>query len=495
MYAMVLTSPKQTVSKTINKIGKGRGSNKLVNSLTRTLNENPGLIRGATYQLVDIIKSEKNTLSGFVFDALLNIAEIDPGPLKNVSETLVKIIQHSDDRLDIPSTLKAMDILSIVTIGYPDQMQPYIPVLFNKIHHPSGNVRSASYFMLDTIAKSRPEYFLDYTPDLVKCLHGLNNDERIYGIRLIGEIATDYPDIFDEFCNTLHVLAYNYPSMEVRTAAYDVFHRFKLPEKKDEEDLHEFEKDFIGQEDIASDNGDFEMVADELSRRIQGIDFESSAVDLLTSMGMGHLIVKPDSVGSEVHNTGQESVEQIHAEPEPLKKMPPKPEPDDEFPELELQRIECMLADPVIKSRMSVLKNISEFEAEHGPREPDDTSDEQLSEISKVMIQLIISELSEEEWVIHVDLTTKNGTVIAASDPASLDEQVRKRIYEMLNLEGAQRLGFRNRVSIELPTKQLMALVINSDYVLITATKTDIQFGMVLYELTKAAEKIETILK
>ena len=111
------------------------------------------------------------------------------------------------------------------------------------------------------------------------------------------------------------------------------------------------------------------------------------------------------------------------------------------------------------------------------------------------MVQLIISEMSEEDWILNVGLTTKKGTIIAAHDPDYLDDYIRKRIYEMLSYGGLEKHGFMNRVTIELSDKHLMGILIDSDYILFVFTKTDIQFGMVLYEITKTAEKIRELIK
>jgi predicted regulator of Ras-like GTPase activity (Roadblock/LC7/MglB family) len=501
---MVFNSPKQTLSKTINKMVKGQGNQKQVESLTKIIDENPELIEIATNQLIEIIHSEKKRISSFVFDALLNIAERDPEPLGNASVDIIKIIRTSEEKLDIKNTLKALDILSILTISHPKRMRPAIPVLFNKIHHSNSNIRSASFFILDMIAKSQPESFLNHTPDLVKCLHGLNNDERVYGIRLINKIVADYPDIFDEFYSSLYVLAYNYPSTEVRSEAYEIFQRFKLHEKKAEVELHEFEKDLIGLDDFHSEEADFEMVVDELSERIEGIDFESSAADLIKSLGMGHLIVKPEYMDTEVEET---KIEQEPQEQVPLEKLPPKPETDEKTPEIELQRIEYMMVDPIIRAQMSFLRDVSEESTEqldsntNDPKvesiaqEPIDEDFEKLSEMSKEMVQLIISEMSKEDWILNVGVTTKKGTIIAAHDPDSLDDYIRKRIYDMLSYEGLEKHGFMNRVTIELSDKQLMGILIDSNYVLFVFTKTNIQFGMVLYEITKTAIKIRELIK
>ena len=65
----------------------------------------------------------------------------------------------------------------------------------------------------------------------------------------------------------------------------------------------------------------------------------------------------------------------------------------------------------------------------------------------------------------------------------------------MLSYEGLEKHGFMNRVTIELSDKQLMGILIDSNYVLFVFTKTDIQFGMVLYEITKTAIKIRELIK
>ena len=58
-----------------------------------------------------------------------------------------------------------------------------------------------------------------------------------------------------------------------------------------------------------------------------------------------------------------------------------------------------------------------------------------------------------------------------------------------------QKEGFRNRVSIELSDKLMVALSIDHEYILTVFTVPDVQFGIVLYQLNRTADKLEQILQ
>ncbi|MCL7415931.1 MAG: hypothetical protein M8349_07750 [ANME-2 cluster archaeon] len=552
---MVFGSPKKNVDHNIKKIEKGHGDKKTVDSLKKALNDHPELIEDIAIQLIGIIQTDKKETFSYCLEVLLDIAEIEPELLANSADAIIKIIQMSEeDGLDNNSILTALDILSILASGYPQLMEPVVSVLLRKMKNPNSQIRSATYYILDIISKSYPEFYSDHTLDLIRSLHGLNIDERVYAVRLIGEIARYSPKVIDESYDVLSALANKHPDTKVRQEALDVLTKFKMEEKtpeliidEPEEDLLEFETDFIGIDEIRSEDEDFARMADDLAERIQGIDFESSAVEMLRSLGMDHLIVKtefketksleekeiirPDTQEIEIITPNETSIEEVTgpkvdekyeeiAVP-PLKKLPEKPNIETKVPhEHALKRIEQLVTDPNIKPRLSPVKEITQKDVIEPPTpeitsetvpapetktevptppEPEvaiQTTVEPLPDITIEMLYTIFTELSNEDWVRSVCLTTHDGTLITASEPEFMEQNMLKKICGMITLEESMspQKGFRNRISLELSDKLLVAMSIDENYNIIMLTKPDVQFGMVLYELNKTADKIEQII-
>ncbi len=169
---MVFGSPKKHVANSIKKIKKGHGSQKVVRSLNKTLIEHPELMEDAVYQLVGIIQTDKVENFTYVIEVLLNIAEVEPDLLANSSDAIIRILEFSEDSLDTNYILKTMDLLGILASRYPELMQPSVKILLPKLNNFNTQIRSASFYILDIIAKPYPDYFSNYTLDLIRSLHG-----------------------------------------------------------------------------------------------------------------------------------------------------------------------------------------------------------------------------------------------------------------------------------------------------------------------------------
>ncbi|MDF1532745.1 MAG: hypothetical protein P1P72_10595 [ANME-2 cluster archaeon] len=359
---MVFSSPKKTVDNNLTRIEKGQGSKKIVVSLKKALKEDPELIEDTALALIRIIQTDKKETFGYCLEILLNIAETETELLVNSIDAFIKIIQIPDDNaLDINSILIALDILSIIVSVSPDLMQPAVPELLKKMRSSNSQIRSASYYILDTISKSNPEFFSNYTLDLIRSLNGLNVDERIYAIKLIGEIAQYSPKVIDDSYNVLKDLSSKHPSLEIRQQAHDVLKKFSVDEATPEvkTELLEFEKDFIGLNDINSEEMDFAELADDLSERIKGIDFEASAVAMLKSLEMDHLIVEPEY---RTHKTLTKEVEetiQVNEDTDEVNAISKKLQTNLEI-ETELHRIEQLVMDPIIELRLSPVEETTQ---------------------------------------------------------------------------------------------------------------------------------------
>jgi predicted regulator of Ras-like GTPase activity (Roadblock/LC7/MglB family) len=242
---MVFSSPDKQAIKAIIKIGEGRGNKKLVDSLIKNINAHPELIRGTASGLLKIIEARKIETYGFCVDVLLNIARTKPEVLMRSSETIILVIRMSADSHDANTTLKAMDILNIL-IGHRNElMQPVVPVLLKRLNDRDNHIRLLAYQMLDDIGTVHPEFFSEYTVDLIRSMHSVNDDEQIYAAKLLRKVAS--------------------------TSSNLISHDIDM--------------------DIESKDGDFAAVADELAEMMKKIDLEAYASEMLESIGMGNLIV------------------------------------------------------------------------------------------------------------------------------------------------------------------------------------------------------------
>ncbi len=242
---MVFNSPDKQAIKAIKKIGEGRGNKKLVDSLIKNISAHPELIRGTASGLLKIIKARKLETYGFCVDVLLNIARTKPEVLIRSSETIILLIRMSADSHDANTTLKAMDILNILISHRNELMQPVVPVLLKRLNDRDNHIRLLAYQMLDDIGTVHPEFFSEYTVDLIRSMHSVNDDEQIYAAKLLRKVAS--------------------------TSSNLISHDIDM--------------------DMESKDEDFAAVADELAEMMKNIDLEAYASEMLESIGMGNLIV------------------------------------------------------------------------------------------------------------------------------------------------------------------------------------------------------------
>lgn len=242
---MVFNSPDKQAIKAIKKIGEGRGNKKLVDSLIKNISAHPELIRGTASGLLKIIKARKLETYEFCVDVLLNIAKTKPEVLIRSSETIILLIRMPADSHDANTTLKAMDILNIFISHRNELMQPVVPVLLKRLNDRDNHIRLLAYQMLDDIGTVHPEFFSEYTVDLIRSMHSVNDDEQIYAAKLLRKVAS--------------------------TSSNLISHDIDM--------------------DMESKDGDFAAVADELAEMMKNIDLEAYASEMLESIGMGNLIV------------------------------------------------------------------------------------------------------------------------------------------------------------------------------------------------------------
>ena len=226
-------------------------------------------MQDVVYQMVRVIRTDKVENFTCAIEVTLNIAEVEPDLLADSSDAIIRILEFPEDSLDINYMLKTMDILGMIASRYPELMQPSVKIFLQKLNNSNTHIRSASFFILDLIAKPYPEYFSNFTLDLIRSLHGLHIDERLYATRLIGDVARISPNLIDESREVLSDLAYKHPDTTIRQEAHDVLKKFEVEDKatteEPEEEPLDFEKHYISLIDIKTESNDFGEMADVLA--------------------------------------------------------------------------------------------------------------------------------------------------------------------------------------------------------------------------------------
>ncbi len=156
----------------------------------------------------------------------------------------------------------------------------------------------------------------------------------------------------------------------------------------------------------------------------------------------------------------------------------------------EVTEIEAEVTETEIVDQGFTKIEVSEVNAEPEPKlDIIKTVSAPLPDISIEMVHAIFSELQGEDWIRNIGLTNLDRKLITAIDPVTMNSNLLYKIIDLLSLEKCltRKEGFRNRVTIERSDKVLVAMSINTDYIMVVFTKPDVQFGMVLYQLDKTA--------
>lgn len=447
--SMIFGSPEKKVIKIIEKIENGQGSHKLVISLNEILNEHPNLNEETSYRLIDIIRTHNTETFGYALDVLFKIAERETDLLTNSADVIIESIQ------------------------YPKLMQTAIPVLLEKFNNQNSSLRLASYYLLDMVATKHPEFFSNYTPDIVKCLQGSNIDGLIYTIKLIGEIARMCPDIINESFSMLNGLSLKHPDEMVRQEAYDAIGKFKVKEKevKIDKPIEEFtdsKKDIFSVGEIQSEIEDFRKITCELSE-INETDLKYSAIDLLASIGMDHLVVETDIYDSDSKYTKEENII-----PSEKKKISPLKDED------------IFLTNEIFSELGNNEEISGKFTLETGF----------LPDMTVEKIDAIFTPLSNQEGIISLGLITYDAKIISACGQDFVNKKIVKKLCDLLSFEEnlSLRTDFRNHVYLQFSDKVVMAMSVDNNYIFLILAKLDMPFGIIL-EINRIVEKIEKILK
>lgn len=447
--SMLFGSPEKKVNKIIKKIENGQGSHKLVISLNEILNEHPHLNEQTSYRLIDIIRTHNTGTFGYALDVLFKIAEKKPDLLTNSADVIIESIQ------------------------YPELMQTAIPVLLEKLNNRNSSLRLASYYLLDMVAVKHPEFFSNYTPDMIKCLQGSNIDGLIYAIKLIGEIARICPDIINESFSVLNDLSLKHPDNMVRQEAYDVIRKFKVKEKevkatKPIEEFTDSKKDIFSVGEVQSEIEDFKKITRELSK-INVPDLKYSVIDLLASMGLDHLIVETD-----LYDSGSKYTKEENIIPSERNKISPLKDED-------------IFLTNEISSELGNNEEISgKFTLETGF----------LPDMTVEKIDAIFTPLSNQKGIISLGMITYDGKIISACGQDFVNKKIVEKLCDLLSSEEnlSSRTDFRKHVYLQFSDKVVAAMSIDNNYIFLILAKLDMPFGIIL-EINRMVEKIEKILK
>lgn len=272
------TSYQKKLESVLKEIRKGRSDGKPIKSLSELLEKNPELVEKGFYQLEEILQKAEPKAYKPALAAMKIITKKAPSLLSSSSKlvpAITKVIKNHGDILGIQGILEAMEILVSTAKSNMVQLKKAIPLMIDCLGHWNSKIRASSFYILDLISSNNPEYFKGKVDLLKARLNGLNDDERMYAARIIGNIAKTQPDIVEPAYEDLKYLALMHLSNNnVRLEAAYALAKFGKMNK----------------EAIAKILGEVEEEAFDRLIKMDIKDMEIDAKVLLEAIGLKHLL-------------------------------------------------------------------------------------------------------------------------------------------------------------------------------------------------------------
>lgn len=226
---ILLRSPHKKVQGIIKKIEKDRVTRANISLLMEILEKEPALVPEVIDSIIDILNNNGNKNFKSAIWALNVVANKDIGVVSRSVDVIVKCLHKNMHKNEI---MRSLDLLYKINEKYPDRMNIVIPGLILNLQNMDESIREKVYLLLAPIAEKHPEFFKDYTKQLIRVLNGLNVDERIYAIRLVKIISKKDPTIVRDTYDLLTYMQLNHPSRELRLEAVSAIKELKLKEDK-----------------------------------------------------------------------------------------------------------------------------------------------------------------------------------------------------------------------------------------------------------------------
>lgn len=269
--------PQKELQSILKKIESGRASDATIRSLVQLLDKQPSLKPEAIRMLTILAQKGDINVCNSIISSLNRLAENDPGLAVDSIDAIVSCMQRGKQGFHKDLILNALEILSKISLEYPERMGIVVPELLGCLENISTKVRNSAYLLLDDIAVTQSEFFLGRSKELIRVLNSLNVDARISACSLIKNVSATNPMFVKDTYDVLEDLRLNHPDPRLRSEAGSAIEKLKANVEKIEGIIKDEPE---GHEKLLYEG--FNLIAPN----------EKDLKALLETMGLEHLIRK-----------------------------------------------------------------------------------------------------------------------------------------------------------------------------------------------------------
>ncbi|HIH43571.1 MAG TPA: hypothetical protein HA257_00380 [Candidatus Methanoperedenaceae archaeon] len=298
-------TPKKERNGVLKKIESGTADDAGIRSLLNSIERQPERLPELVESLVGVLKSQQTKDCRQALCVLVNIANKNPESVLGSTEVVIELVRKKE--MGYEGLIYALEFLSLVYTREPEKIKTTLVELFSCLRNMNEGVRKRAYNLLSVIAVNSPEVFKGHSIELKRSILGLNTDERVYACRLARILADTDQSVVEDLYEILKDVEMTQHNNELRAEASAVLRKLKVKEEPvmplPQEPDFDLDKGLIDTQDMVS-TPDVTSIAGELPSILTGMNLEKDAVDLLGSMGLGHMIVnraspyerKPDNM-------------------------------------------------------------------------------------------------------------------------------------------------------------------------------------------------------
>lgn len=290
-------TPKKESNSILKKIENGTADDAEIQTLVNHIERQPERLPEVVEKLIWVLKSHQKKDCSQALISLANIASKNPESVLGSTDVVIELIRKNEMNYD--GLIYALELLSLIYPREPDMIKTAPADLFGCLRNMHEGVRKRAYKLLSLIAVNSPEVFKEHSIDLKRSLLGLNIDERVYACKLASILADADQSIVENLYEVLKDVEMTQHNNELRAEASSVLRKLKSKEEPvltpmPEEPDFDLDAGLINTQDAGS-TPDVTSIAGELPSILTGMNLEKDAMDLLGSMGLGHMIVNRTS--------------------------------------------------------------------------------------------------------------------------------------------------------------------------------------------------------
>lgn len=284
-------SPQNKAGKIIKRLKKGKGGQDDVNSLLRLVSgdKNADEILG---QVKTALRDTPPENSLYLLQVIRIVTEAAPHLTIDLIPPIIRTLEDMrEEQREREIPLEAIITLFYISKHDPTAVEPAIPILLEYLDNHFDKIRVSSFCTLKSISEENPGAFTANTEELLDALHGLNNDARIFAAEIIGDIASENPEVVDAAYKSLDRLL-KHPSSRVRSGAGRAIKKLIMTERR----AHPIEE--------------IEITGDGKYGKLSGMEdkFKAEADKILKSIGLEHLKTTQDEKTRAKQSAEQSSI-------------------------------------------------------------------------------------------------------------------------------------------------------------------------------------------